>query len=131
MREFALPTGSVISIIDDDEPHLESMTSLMKSLGFRVEAFSSAAAFLASPHLNATCCLIADINMPHMTGVELHGRLVRSGSAIPTILITAYPDDNTRARAKADGVVCYLTKPCAEDQLLACVRSALKRGNWH
>jgi FixJ family two-component response regulator len=62
-----------------------------------------------------------------MTGIELHRRLVESGYAIPTILITAYPDDGVRARALADGVICYLTKPCDEDTLLACVSSALER----
>src|SRR5215469_16112615 len=102
------------------------MTRLMKSLGFRVKAFSSAVAFLASANVHDTSCLIADVQMPHMTGMELHSRLLQSGHAIPTILITAYPDESLRARALANGVVCYLTKPCSEDALLACVRAALE-----
>jgi len=115
----------LISIVDDDEAFREAMTSLMKSLGFEVEAFSSAAAFLASPRLPSTSCLIADVHMPGMTGVELHRHLVAAGRTIPVILITAYPDDNVRARALAAGVICYLSKTFDDDALLAFVRSAL------
>jgi FixJ family two-component response regulator len=106
----------------------------MKSRGFTVEAFPSAVDFLAFPNVRDTSCLIADVHMPRMTGIELHRRLVESGYAIPTILITAYPDDSVRARALADGVICYLTKPCDEDALLGCVSSALERakpGEYH
>ena len=99
----------------------------MKSLGFTVEGFPSAVDFLASPHVRDTSCLIADIHMPRMTGVQLHSRLVKSGYAIPTILITAYPDESVRACALTDGVICYLSKPLDEDALLRCVRSALDR----
>jgi FixJ family two-component response regulator len=103
----------------------------MRSLGFTAETFRSAAAFLASPRLDQTACLIADINMPEMTGVELYGRLIDAGRAIPTILITAYPDDTVRGRALNDGVVCYLRKPVEEADLLLCVREALARGGSH
>ena len=122
-----MPTKFLISIIDDDESYREATKGLMKSLGFTVEAFPSAVDFLASPHLRNTSCVIADINMPHMTGFELHRHLVESGYGIPMILITAYPDDSIRGRAMAEGVICYLTKPCDENALLGCVRSALKR----
>jgi CheY-like chemotaxis protein len=125
--EAGLSTKSLISIIDDDESYREATKALMKSLGFRVEAFPSALDFLASPHRHRTSCVIADINMPRMTGVELHRHLVESGSAIPVILITAYPDDSGRARAMTDGIIGYLSKPCDEDALLGCIRSALKR----
>src|SRR6267142_1208867 len=123
-RETGLPT---ISIVDDDESSLEAMRSLVKSLGFTVEAFSSALDFLASPQSRATDCLIADINMPRMTGVELHSHLVRSGNLIPTILVTAYPEDGMQARAMAEGVLCFLSKPVDASSLLACVRLALQR----
>jgi FixJ family two-component response regulator len=123
-RETGLPT---ISIVDDDESSLEAMKSLVKSLRFTVEAFSSALDFLASPHAHATDCLIADINMPRMTGVELHRHLVRSGNLIPTILVTAYPDDGIQASAMAEGVLCFLSKPVDASSLLACVRLALQR----
>jgi FixJ family two-component response regulator len=123
-----LPSKFLISIIDDDESSREAVTSLMRSLRFTVKAYPAAADFLASPHVRNTSCLITDIDMPCMTGVELHEHLVESGYDIPTILITAFPDDSTRARAAANGVICYLSKPLDEDALLGCVRSALKRG---
>jgi len=115
----------LISIVDDDESFREAMTSLMRSLGFEVEAFSSAEAFLGSPRLGSTSCLIADVHMPTMTGIDLHRQLVASGRTIPVILITAYPDDNVRARALAAGVICYLSKTFDDDALLGFVRSAL------
>lgn len=122
-----MPSKFLISIIDDDEAYRQAITSLMKSLRFAVLAFPSAADFLASPHVRNTSCLITDINMPRMTGIELHTHLVESGYAIPTILITAYPDDGARARATANGVICYLSKPLDEDALLGCIRCAMKR----
>jgi FixJ family two-component response regulator len=127
MQEAGLPAKTLISVVDDDDDVREALAGLMKSRGFTVEAFPSAVDFLARPNLRDTSCLIADVHMPRMTGIELHRRLVESGYAIPTILITAYPDDSVRARALADGVICYLTKPCDEDGLLGCVRSALDR----
>ncbi len=114
-----------ISIVDDDELIREAMEARMKSLGFRAQAFSSAGDFLAFPGIEHTSCMIADINMPHMTGVELHRHLVDLGYDIPTILITAYPNDEVRARALANGVKCYLVKPLDDEELLRCVRSAL------
>jgi FixJ family two-component response regulator len=134
MREAGLPAKTLISIIDDDDDVREALAGLMKSQGFTVEAFPSAVDFLACPNVRDTSCLIADVHMPQMSGIELHRRLVESGYAIPTILITAYPDDSVRARALADGIICYLTKPCDEDALLECVSSALERakpGEYH
>ena len=96
----------------------------MRSLGYSVEAFPSAADFLASPRLVETACLIADVHMPAMTGVELHKHLIEMGYAIPTILVTAYPNDVDRARALNDGVVCYLRKPFDEKHLMRCLRAA-------
>jgi FixJ family two-component response regulator len=97
----------------------------MKSLGYTVEAFSSAADFLASPRLNETACLIADVHMPAMSGVELYTHLIDAGFAIPTILVTAYPHAADRARALNDGVVCYLRKPVDEQHLMRFLRTAL------
>jgi FixJ family two-component response regulator len=119
----------LISVVDDDESFREAMTSLMKSLGFAVEAFASAEQFLVSPRLEDTSCLIADVHMPGMTGIELHQHLVSSGRTIPVILITAYPDDNVRVRASAAGVVCYLSKTFDDDALLGYVRTALMHAN--
>ena len=115
----------LISIVDDDESVREATEARMESLGFRAQTFRSAADFLASAEIGTTSCVVADINMPHMTGVELYRRLVDLGHAIPTILITAYPDDEVRARALAEGVLCYLVKPFDDEDLLRCVRSAV------
>src|SRR5260221_7101226 len=98
----------------------------MSSLGFFAKAFHSCESFLSSNRLHATSCLIKDVQMPDMTGVKLHSRLVASGKPIPTILLTAYPDDRVRARALKAGVVCYLAKPFDESEMLACISSALK-----
>jgi FixJ family two-component response regulator len=118
---------TVISIVDDDESIREAMTSLMKSLGFVADAFHSGESFLRSDRRHGTACLIADVRMPGMTGFELHSRLVASGKPIPTILITAHPDETMRARALKAGVVGYLAKPFDEDHLLACLRAALEQ----
>ena len=116
-----------ISIIDDDEQSREALADLMQAMGFTIETFPSAVDFLASPNVRHSSCLIVDVHMPRMTGTELHSRLVGSGYDIPTILITAYPDDGARARALGQGVVAYLTKPIDEKVLLGCVESALQR----
>src|SRR6266496_4674859 len=123
MRETLL-----ISVVEDAWFFRDSMRSLMKSLGYTVEAFSSAADFLASPRLIETACLIADVHMPAMTGVELYRRLIDTGYAIPTILVTAYPNAADRARALNDGVVCYLRKPIDEGDLMRCLHAALHSG---
>jgi|SRR5262249_19641932 len=119
---------TLISIVDDDEPYRESMRRLVVLLGYTVEAFSSAADFLASHLLHETACLVTDVHMPGMSGVELHGRLIKLGYAIPTILVTAYPDEVVRDRALKDGVVCYLSKPVDDGDLERCLRSALNSG---
>jgi FixJ family two-component response regulator len=122
-----LSTQNLISIIDDDEGMREAIRGLMRSLGFAVAVFPSAVDFLAYSNFRKTSCLIADVQMAGMTGIELYGRLRETGYAIPTILITAYPNDNVRARVLADGVICYLSKPFDEDALLGCIYSALER----
>jgi CheY-like chemotaxis protein len=115
----------LVSVVEDDRFFRESMGRLMRSLGYTVEAFPSAADFLASPRLNETACLIADVHMPGMTGIELYRHLVGAGYAIPTILVTAYPNDIDQDRALNDGVVCYLRKPVDEQRLTRCLRAAL------
>jgi FixJ family two-component response regulator len=120
-----MPKASLVSVVEDDQFFRESMRRLMRSLGYTVEAFPSAADFLASPRLVETACLIADVHMPAMTGLELYRHLIDAGYAIPTILVTAYPDDDVRARALNDGVVCYLRKPVDEKHLMRCLRAAL------
>jgi FixJ family two-component response regulator len=122
-----MPKRSLVSVVEDDQFFRESMKRLMRSLGYQVEAFASAADFLASPRLRETACLIADVNMPLMTGVELYRHLIDTGHAIPTILVTAYADDDAGSRALQDGVICYLRKPVDEKHLKRCLLEALKR----
>jgi FixJ family two-component response regulator len=124
-----MPQRKLISLVEDDQPFRESMQKLMRALGYTVEAFPSAAKFLASLTLADTDCLVTDINMPGMTGVELHRHLVDAGYAIPTILVTAYPDEIDRNRALNNGVVCYFSKPVDDYQLERCLRSALNSVN--
>ena len=123
-----MPRPELISIVDDDQPFRESMRRLVALLGYAVEAFPSAASFLASPVVAETACLVTDVNMPDMTGPELHAHLTNVGRRIPTILVTAYPDDVIRTRALASGVVWYLCKPVDDNQLERCLRSALNFG---
>ena len=121
----------LVSVVDDDQFFRESLCRLMRSLGYAADIFASAADFLASPQLAETACLITDIHMPAMTGYELYLRLIDTGQAIPTILVTAFPNDIDRARALNDGVLCYLRKPIDEEHLTQCVREALKSAGSH
>lgn len=120
--------ASLISIVDDDQFFRESMRRFMRSLGYTAEAFRSAADFLASHRLAETACLIADVQMPEMSGIELYRHLIDAGHAVPTILVTAYPDDAVRSRTLDNGVICYLRKPVDETRLLQCLRAALRSG---
>jgi FixJ family two-component response regulator len=124
--EGRLSKAPLIAIVEDNEFFRGSMRRLMRSLGYPVEAFPSAADFLASRRLDNTACLIADIQMPGMTGVELYARLIETGQKIPTILVTAYPDEATRARTLKDGIVGYLFKPFDHNDLMDCVRKAVE-----
>jgi len=117
---------SQISIVDDDQSFRDSMRRLLKSLDYSVAVFPSAAEFLASPKLDVTDCLVADVQMPAMTGVELYEHLIETGHAIPTILVTAYPNDGVRERMLTLGIECYLPKPLVEAELIDCLRSAVE-----
>lgn len=123
-----MPKALLVSIVEDDRFFRESMQRLIRSLGYTVEAFSSAADFLASPRRVETACLIADVHMPAMSGVELCEHLIDTGCVIPSILITAYPNDGDRARALNEGVICYLRKPVDENHLMRCLRVAFQAG---
>jgi FixJ family two-component response regulator len=121
-----MPTKPLIAIVDDDESAREGTADLIKSMGFIAKAFPHAEGFLQSDSIGRAACLITDVRMPGMTGLELHARLVASGNAIPTILVTAFPNDRDRQQAMQSGIICYLTKPFSEDELLDCIRVALK-----
>ncbi len=116
----------IISIVDDDKSVREGMMDLLKAMDFAVQAFDGAEQFLRSNSRHNTSCLIADVRMPGMTGLELYEHLEVSGNAIPTILITAFPRAGDRERALKAGVTGYLTKPFSEGDMLACIRSALQ-----
>jgi FixJ family two-component response regulator len=115
----------IIAIVDDDEAVREATKSLLRSVGFAVETFPSGEDFLRWPDLNRTACLVADFNMPGMTGLELHFQVTALDENIPTILITAYPSENNRTRALDAGVLNYLVKPFSETEIVGSVRSAL------
>lgn len=119
----------MISIVDDDESVRDATASLMRSAGYAPKAFPCAKDFLNSEDVKSTDFLIADVQMPGMTGIELHDRLVNAGVRIPTILITAYPDARMRERAFQSGVIGYLTKPFDEGELLQCIETALQSGS--
>ena len=119
-------TGS-IAIVDDDRSMREALTGLIRSLGHGATAFERAEDLLNYDHRDSISLVIADVQMPGMTGPELHRRLVASGNPIPTVLITAYPDERTRQSALKAGVIAYLSKPFKEDELLACIDSAFSR----
>jgi FixJ family two-component response regulator len=99
----------------------------MRSMGLVAQAFSSGEEFLRSPELSRTGCLVVDFDMPKMNGLDLHNNLTRLDKAIPTVMITAYPSDDIRARALQAGIICYLPKPFDESDLLNCIQTALNR----
>jgi FixJ family two-component response regulator len=125
MLNLNMPKGLVVSIVDDDPSVCEGLQDLLHSMGVVAETFNRADEFLQSNRLDSTLCLIADVQMPGMSGLELHDHLIRSGRAVPTILITAFPKDADRALAMRTGVCCYLSKPFSETDLLSCIRSTI------
>jgi FixJ family two-component response regulator len=119
----------MITIVDDDESVRDATASLIRAAGFAPKAFPTADDFLNSGEVRGTDFLIADVHMPGMSGLELYGTLRQAGTSIPTILITAYPDDKVRQRALEAGVVSYLTKPFNASDLIECIETALQLGN--
>jgi FixJ family two-component response regulator len=117
----------VISIIDDDASVRTATDNLLRSLGYTVCTFVSAEEFLRSARLNDTSCVIADVQMPGMSGVELQARLLTQGYRLPFIFITAFPEKTIRARALKAGAICFLTKPFDRLTLIKCLDTALGR----
>jgi FixJ family two-component response regulator len=115
----------LIAIVDDDESARDATVDLVKALGFDAAGFDSAAALLRSEDLHKMDCLITDVLMPGMGGLELHLELAGSGISIPTILITAYPEERVRTQALEAGVKLYIAKPLEADELLSCILSAV------
>jgi FixJ family two-component response regulator len=117
----------VISIIEDDASVRTATQSLVRSLGFIACTFASAEDFLQSPRLNDTSCVIADVQMPGMSGVDLQSLLIAQGRHTPIIFITAFDEEGIRARAMKGGAICFLSKPVDGETLIECLDNALKR----
>jgi FixJ family two-component response regulator len=120
---------NLISVVDDDESVRRTTTLLIESYGFRAAAFESAESFLKSSQLRETSCLILDVQMPGMNGLQLQSELAAEGYSIPIIFVTAHDDKESRGRAMQAGAVAFLGKPFSDEQLLQTVRSALGHGS--
>jgi short-subunit dehydrogenase/CheY-like chemotaxis protein len=125
--EACVPERPLVAIVDDDESIRQTTLDLLESAGFSAVAFASAETFLSSGRLKRYGCLIADVRMPGMSGLDLHQKLVASSCSIPTIIITAYTDERARAHTARSNVVRCLAKPFVAEELLACVGSAVGR----
>jgi FixJ family two-component response regulator len=115
----------LVSIVDDDTSVLEATASLLESYGYATAAFTSAQEFLQSPRVVDTTCLVTDVRMPGVSGIELQDRLINSGHEIPTIVISAHGDEHVREAALKRGALAFLTKPVTADRLIACLKNAL------
>ena len=121
-----MPRVSLISIVDDDDALRNSLDDLIRSIGFRTQGFPSAEAFLSSNQARDTACLILDVRMPGMNGLDLQRQIVATNWRIPIIFITSHADDHARARALKAGAVAFLYKPFREEELLNALDAALK-----
>jgi FixJ family two-component response regulator len=117
--------SQIVSIVDDDASIRAAMQSLIKSLGLVVFVFESAEDFLRSPRVDDSSCLITDVQMPGMSGLDLQDRLIAQGSRIPIIFITAFPEQTIRSRVQAGGALAFLEKPFAGRTVIELVRQAL------
>ena len=115
----------LVAIVDDDASMRDATSNLLEAAGMSTATFADAESFLKSASEHRVACLLADLRMPGMSGLQLHQHLVASGTPIPTVLITAYASDETRLRAREAGILCCLAKPFAPDELLECVGRAL------
>jgi FixJ family two-component response regulator len=122
-----LSTRSVISVIDDDASVRAATNNLLSSHGYIVHTFGSAEEFLQSAELNESVCVIADVQMPAMSGLDLLTHMRAQGYAAPFIFITAFPEENVRVRALKAGAVGFLAKPFAGPVLINCIETALNR----
>ena len=115
----------LIAVVDDDASVRSATVDLLASVGFACEAFEAAEDYLQSDAANRTACLILDVRMPGLNGLELQRLMADQGRAVPIIFITSYPNERVRRRAIGAGAICYLSKPCSEKELLDCIRLAL------
>jgi FixJ family two-component response regulator len=120
-----LPKVPVISIVDDDESVREATKGLVRSLGYVAATFASGEEFLNSDRVNDTSCLITDVQMPGLDGLELQSRLTAMDRHVPIIFVTAFPQERIRARALKAGAFGFLSKPFSDASLIACLDRAL------
>ena len=116
----------IVSIVDDDASVRAALGSFVRSLGFAVRTFDSAEAFLASPDLAQTRCIVTDVQMPGMSGLDLQDRLRAAGKAIPAVFITAFPEEHLRTRAQTGGAIGFLAKPFDGQTLAKLLAAAIK-----
>jgi FixJ family two-component response regulator len=114
----------MISIIDDDLCARQATAAIVRSLGYAPATYASAEDFLGSDHVNNTSCLITDVHMPGLSGVELYQLLLADGFAAPTIFVTGHPDETTRTQVLAAGALAFLSKPFGKQALLNCLKAA-------
>jgi FixJ family two-component response regulator len=119
----------MICVVDDDKMVREATADLINSLGYNALVFSSAEQFLDSGHAKNASCLITDLQLPGLNGIDLQDRLHGDGYRMPVIIITAYPEPNIRARAISGGAVAFLTKPFLESSLVDSLKLALSAGD--
>jgi len=119
--------GFVISVIDDDELFRRATAGLIDSLGYPVASFGSAEEFLSSDQLEQTACLISDMQMPGMSGIDLQNQLIARGYRLPVIFITAYSNSKARMQALASGALGFFDKPFSEERLISCLDQALSQ----
>ena len=117
----------LISIVDDDTALRNSLDDLIQSIGFRTQGFASAEAFMSSNQARDTACLILDVRMPGMSGLDLQRQMVATNWRIPIIFVTSHANDDARARALKAGAVAFLYKPFREEELVDAIDAALKR----
>lgn len=120
-----MSNAPLVAVVDDDASIRDATQNLLEAAGFATAAFGSGETLLRSKRRKDVACLVTDMRMPGMTGLELCQALAASGKSVPTVLITAYPDEVVRARARQAGVRCYLPKPFSPEELCECVRAAL------
>ena len=125
-EEVVLSAPSVISVVDDDASVRVATNNLLMSRGYVVHTFASAEEFLDSIHLEETSCVVADVQMAAMSGLDLLASMRVRGYQAPFIFITAFPDEGVRARAMKAGAVCFLAKPFAAPSLIKCLDTALR-----
>jgi FixJ family two-component response regulator len=118
----------LVSIVDDDEPVREATSNLLESYGYVTATFASADEFLQSDHVDKTACLVTDLRMPGTNGIELQQRLRETGRRIPTIVVTAHPEEHMRRAAMNIGALAFLAKPVSDERLLSYLEIAFARG---